>query len=55
MRYAVVFTPEAEEQLIDLYGFIAGKASPEIAERYTDEIVAYCEGLGTLPLRCQAR
>jgi plasmid stabilization system protein ParE len=37
----------AEEQLIDLYGFIAEKSSPEIAARFTDEIVTYCESLST--------
>ena len=51
MPHAVVFTPEAEEQLIDLYGFIAEKSSPEIAARFTDEIVTCCESLSTFPLR----
>ena len=32
MRYRVVFTPEAEEQLADLYRYIAFKAAPAIAE-----------------------
>ena len=39
MRYTVVFTPEAEEQLIARYRYIAQAASPEIAQRYTDAIV----------------
>jgi toxin ParE1/3/4 len=47
----VVFTPEADEQLVALYRYIASAASPEIAARYTDAIVTYCEGLGTLPYR----
>jgi len=51
MNYTVVFTPEAEEQLVELYRFIAGSSSPEIAERYTDGIVTYCEELDTLPHR----
>ena len=42
MPYIVVFTPEAEEQLT-LYGYIAVAASPDIAARYTDAIVTYCE------------
>ncbi|WP_442783212.1 type II toxin-antitoxin system RelE/ParE family toxin [Collimonas fungivorans] len=45
MRYRVIFTPEAQEQLVALYRYIAAAASPEIAERYTGSIVAYCEGL----------
>jgi plasmid stabilization system protein ParE len=33
--YTLVFSPEAEEQLVALYRYIATAASPEIAERYT--------------------
>jgi plasmid stabilization system protein ParE len=51
MPDTVVFTPEADEQLAALYRYIADTASPEIAARYTDAIVTYCEGLGTLPHR----
>jgi plasmid stabilization system protein ParE len=31
MSYGVVFTPEAEEQLAELYRYIKDQASPEIA------------------------
>ena len=51
MRYRVVFTPEAEEQLADLYGYIAVAASPDIALRYTEVIVSYCESLCDFPHR----
>ena len=51
MRYRVVFTPEAQEQLAALYRYIAAAASPEIAERYTSAIVAHCECLQTFPHR----
>jgi toxin ParE1/3/4 len=51
MKYNVVFTPEAEEQLVALYRYIAAAASPEIAVRYTGAIVTFCEGLHTFPLR----
>ncbi|MDP2242123.1 MAG: type II toxin-antitoxin system RelE/ParE family toxin [Burkholderiales bacterium] len=51
MQYHVVFTPEAQEQLAALYRYIAAAAAPEIAERYTSAIVAYCEGLQTFPHR----
>lgn len=51
MAYTVVFTPEAEEQLTQLYGYLADAASPDIAARYTDGIVTYCERLRTFPLR----
>lgn len=51
MQYTVIFTPEAQEQLLSLYRYIAAAASPEIAERYTSSIVAYCESLRDFPLR----
>ena len=51
MSYRVVFSPEAEEQLTALYGYICATASPDIAARYTEAIVSYCESLCTFPLR----
>ena len=51
MRYRVVFTPEAEEQLAVLYGYIAAAASTDIALRYTEAIVIYCESLCDFPHR----
>jgi toxin ParE1/3/4 len=51
MSYKVIFTPEAEAQLIELYGYIATAESPEVAARYTNSIVTYCESLQTLPHR----
>ena len=55
MSYTVVFTPEAETQLLELYGYIAAEASPEIAARFTDGIVTYCESLNTFPARGNRR
>jgi plasmid stabilization system protein ParE len=49
--YEVIFSPEAEAQLVELYGYIAAKATPTIAAGFTDGIVAYCESLTTFPLR----
>jgi plasmid stabilization system protein ParE len=51
MSYRVVFSPEAAEQLADLYGYIATVASPDIAARYTEAIVGYCESLRAFPHR----
>lgn len=51
MSYSVVFTPEAEEQLAELYRYIAANGSPITAERYTNAIVTYCEELHTFPHR----
>ena len=55
MSYTVVFTPEAEAQILELYGYIAAEASPEIAARFTGGIVAYCESLSTFPNRGNRR
>jgi len=51
MKYRVVFSPEAEDQLAELYRFIATAASSGIAERYVSAIIEYCETLETFPLR----
>lgn len=51
MKYTVIFTPEAQEQLAALYRYIATAASPGTAERYTNAIVDFCESLHTFPNR----
>lgn len=51
MKYSVIFTPEAQEQLLSLYRYIASAASPEIADRYTNSIVAHCDSLQDFPMR----
>ena len=38
MSHRVVFSPEAEDQLAELYRYIATAASPGIAERYVNAI-----------------
>lgn len=53
--YRVIFSPEAEEQLVTLYHYIADAASPDIAARFTDAIVTHCEGLRTFPHRGSQR
>lgn len=53
--YQVVFAPEAEDQLVTLYKYIAGKASPQIAKDYLDAIVEYCAGMQTFPHRGRRR
>jgi plasmid stabilization system protein ParE len=55
MSYRVAFSPEAQEQLADLYRYIAEAASPDIAAQYTEAIVSYCESLRTFPLRGSRR
>jgi plasmid stabilization system protein ParE len=53
--YAVVFAPEAEGDLVELFEYIAGQGSPTNATRYTEAIVAYCEMLITFPHRGMLR
>lgn len=55
MRYRVVFTPEAMAQVEALYRYVAQAAGPDVASRYTNAIVTYCEGLHTFPLRGMRR
>ncbi|WP_434627471.1 type II toxin-antitoxin system RelE/ParE family toxin [Pseudomonas sp. Z1-29] len=55
MVYTLKFAPEALEQLAALYRYIAAAASTEIAHRYTDAIVTYCEDLRTFPHRGNQR
>lgn len=55
MSYSVVFTPEAEEQLVELYRYIANDASSAVAEKFTAAIVAFCEGLANFPHRSVRR
>ncbi len=51
MSHSVIFSPEALEQLVELFQFIAHSGSPVIATGYTEAIVSYCEGLATFPHR----
>ena len=51
MIYRTVFSPEAQTHLVELYGYIADAASADIAARYTEAIVGYCESLCTFPHR----
>lgn len=51
MKYRVVFSPEAADQLAALYRYIEAASSSEIAARYTDAIVSHCESLSSFPHR----
>jgi plasmid stabilization system protein ParE len=55
MTYSVVFSPEATAELLKIYRHIAGEASPEIAKRFTDAIVAHCERFREFPERAVRR
>jgi toxin ParE1/3/4 len=51
MIWRVVFSPEAQAQLGQLYRDIAANRSPEAAARYTGAIVDSCESMRTIPYR----
>jgi toxin ParE1/3/4 len=55
MTHRVVFSPEAVEQLEALSRYIADAASPNIADRYIEAIISYCESLSVFPLRATRR
>lgn len=55
MKYRVVFAPEAQGHLEELYNFIATAASPDVAAGYVDAIITFCEGLAVLPNRGRQR
>ena len=49
-EYEIVFSPEAEEDLINLYEQIAIAASPAVAFGYIERIEQFCSVLSTVPL-----
>ena len=54
-RHRVVLRPEALEQLDELYDYIADAGSSENAEKFTESILFFCEGLADFPYRGLAR
>jgi plasmid stabilization system protein ParE len=50
-----VYASEAGDQLEALFLYIAERSSPTIARRYTNAVIATCEGLALFPLRGVAR
>ena len=51
MLYEVVFAPEANDQLEELFLYITDKDSVPTAERYTNAIIVTCEDLALFPHR----
>jgi len=54
-KYTVAFSPEAQQQLLDLYHYIAQRGAPLTAQRYINAIVSTCEALASFPMRGVAR
>jgi toxin ParE1/3/4 len=51
MSYRVLFSEDAEQDIEDLYRFIAGRDGVETAERILDELEAAAQSLADLPAR----
>ncbi len=51
MRYRVVFSPDAQADLLKLYDYIAEQSGEERALAYTERITAYCMGFAEFPKR----
>lgn len=49
--HRVVFAPEANKQLVELYRYVAERGSPAVATSFTGAIVDYCERLAHFPRR----
>jgi toxin ParE1/3/4 len=54
VTYRVVFTPDAENHLVELFRSIAGAASPDRAA-YVEALIGYIEALAEFPRRGLAR
>ena len=55
MTREVIFAPEAEQDVLDLYDYIAALSGTARARSYTERIVAYCRGFATFPERGRQR
>ncbi|MGP8185932.1 MAG: type II toxin-antitoxin system RelE/ParE family toxin [Terracidiphilus sp.] len=51
MSRLVVFTPEAREDLLELYNYIAEHGSPDRAMAYIERVEKACMSLRTIPER----
>ena len=50
MKYLVTYEPEALNDFLDLYDYIAEHSDLRTALRYVERIEASCESLSTFPL-----
>jgi toxin ParE1/3/4 len=51
----IVFAPEAETQLGELYDYIASEPLPRLPDATGEELIDYCEGLAVVPTSGSAR
>jgi toxin ParE1/3/4 len=55
VAWPVLFSPEAEAQLLSLERYIADAVAPDIAERFINADVDHCASLTDFPLRGSPR
>ena len=53
--YRVILSPEAEDDLVRIYRYIAFAGFPENGTRFVEKIADFCQGLTTFPKRGTAR
>ena len=54
-RRAIIWSPEAEQDLFDIYQYLEGEASARTAEEYLRKIRLTCERIRTRPLSGRTR
>ena len=55
MTHRVVFTPEAEDQLDELFTYLAVRAQPETAAQFIDAVIQHCEDIVLFPMSGRSR
>lgn len=55
MAHSVIYSPEAAQDLLQLYAYIDGRSGPDRARAYTARIEAHCTGLADFPERGRRR
>lgn len=55
MSYKLIFSPEAEQQIIELHTYITREGGQLNADRFTGELLDYLEGFTTFPERGNRR
>ncbi|ECU9162029.1 TPA: type II toxin-antitoxin system RelE/ParE family toxin [Salmonella enterica] len=55
MDYTVIFSPEAEQQIVGLHRYIAERAGVPVADRFIDSLFDYLDDFSTFPERGNKR
>jgi toxin ParE1/3/4 len=51
VAFEVVFAPEAQQDILQIYEYVAEQAGAARAQNFADRVISYCEGLTTFPER----